>query len=190
MPRTFDLTMEAVIVKAAFLLERSFLKNTGFRANYTDTIQPTIPVLWWMTGHSLYELNLHICDSKGVDRSQDSNGLGWSPDEKTLIYAYDYDDGNLSNRRLFVDAIAMGMPEDSFCDGLCVDSEGGIWSARLQLSFHDVVSSADGCFRWGGSRILRFTKDGAIDAEIVVPTALNVTACCFGGLLLGVLEYD
>ncbi|KNZ71438.1 Regucalcin [Termitomyces sp. J132] len=103
----------------------------------------------------------------------DSNGLGWSPDEKIFyftdslnnkIYAYDYDDGNLSNRRLFVDAIALGMPKNTFCDGLCTDSEGGVWSAR-----------------WGGSRILRFTKDGVLDVEIIIPTALNITACCFGG---------
>jgi len=103
----------------------------------------------------------------------DSNGLGWSPDEKTLfftdsltnkIYAYDYDNGDISNRRVFVDAIALGMAENTFCDGLCIDEEGCIWSAR-----------------WGGSRILRFSRNGAIDAEIIFPTALNITACCFGG---------
>ena len=47
------------------------------------------------------------------------------------IYAYDYDDGILSNRRVFVDAIALGMPENTFCDGLCTDSAGGVWSARF-----------------------------------------------------------
>ncbi|TFK41074.1 regucalcin [Crucibulum laeve] len=103
----------------------------------------------------------------------DSNGLGWSPDEKTfyftdslvnIIYAYDYQDGDLSNRRVFIDAIARGLPEQTFCDGLCVDEEGCIWSAR-----------------WGGSRIIRFALDGTIDFQIVFPTALNVTACCFGG---------
>ncbi|EPQ60712.1 hypothetical protein GLOTRDRAFT_68587 [Gloeophyllum trabeum ATCC 11539] len=103
----------------------------------------------------------------------DSNGLGWSLDEKTMyfvdslrniIYAYDYDDGLLSNRRVFIDALAQGQPENSFPDGLCIDSEGGIWSAR-----------------WGGSRIVRYTKDGVEDMEIHFPTALNVTACCFGG---------
>jgi len=48
------------------------------------------------------------------------------------IYAYDYDaeTGVLDNRRLFVDAVAIGFPEDSFCDGLCVDDAGGVWSAR------------------------------------------------------------
>jgi len=103
----------------------------------------------------------------------DSNGLGWSPDEKTLyftdslaniIYAYDYDDGNLSNRRVFADARAQGLPDQTFADGLCIDSEGCVWSAR-----------------WNGSRIIRFSKDGGIDAEILFPTVLRVTACCFGG---------
>ncbi|KAJ3568794.1 hypothetical protein NP233_g5477 [Leucocoprinus birnbaumii] len=103
----------------------------------------------------------------------DSNGLGWSPDEKTfyftdsfknVIYAYDYDDGKISNRRVLVDAMALGLPENSFCDGLCVDKEGFIWSCR-----------------WGGSQIVRFTKDGVIDLVIRFPTVYSVTACCFGG---------
>ncbi|KAF8642317.1 hypothetical protein AX16_009587 [Volvariella volvacea WC 439] len=103
----------------------------------------------------------------------DSNGLGWSPDEKTFyftdsmvnkIHAYQYDDGKLSNRKIFVDAVSLGYSPQSFCDGLCVDEEGYIWSAR-----------------WGGSRIVRFAKDGTVDREIYFPTALNVTSCCFGG---------
>ncbi|KAI0067741.1 hypothetical protein BV25DRAFT_1793920 [Artomyces pyxidatus] len=103
----------------------------------------------------------------------DTNGIGWSADDKTMyftdsltniIYAYDYDNGMISNRRVFVDAIAQGLPEGSFCDGLCLDSEGCIWSAR-----------------WGGSRINRFDKDGKIDVEVLFPTAYSITACCFGG---------
>lgn len=47
------------------------------------------------------------------------------------IYAYDYNDGELSNRRVFVDPLAQGLPEGTFPDGLCFDSEGGIWSARF-----------------------------------------------------------
>ncbi|KAF8898652.1 regucalcin [Infundibulicybe gibba] len=103
----------------------------------------------------------------------DSNGLGWSPDEKTFyftdslvnqILAYDYKDGVLTNRRVFIDAMALGLAPQSFCDGLCIDKEGYLWSAR-----------------WGGSRIVRFSTEGEIDMEIVFPTALNITACCFGG---------
>ncbi|KAJ7038101.1 SMP-30/Gluconolaconase/LRE-like region-domain-containing protein [Mycena alexandri] len=103
----------------------------------------------------------------------DSNGLGWSPDDKifyftdsraNLIYAYDYDDGKLANRRLFVDAIALGEPRTSYCDGLCVDTEGHVWSAR-----------------WGGSKIVRYSPSGSIDLEVLFPTVLNVTSCAFGG---------
>ncbi|TFK57168.1 regucalcin [Heliocybe sulcata] len=103
----------------------------------------------------------------------DTNGLGWSLDGKTMyfvdslvnrIYAYDYDDGEISNRRIFVDALAQGQQWGSFPDGLCIDSEGGIWSAR-----------------WGGSRIVRYTPEGLEDIEIHFPNVLNVTACCFGG---------
>ncbi|KZT05957.1 uncharacterized protein LAESUDRAFT_737267 [Laetiporus sulphureus 93-53] len=103
----------------------------------------------------------------------DSNGMGWSADEKIMyftdslvnkIYAYDYEDGKLSGRRVFVDSISHGMPRGTFPDGLCIDNAGGIWSAR-----------------WGGSRIIRYTPGGAVDLEVYFPTALNITACCFGG---------
>ncbi|KAF9069132.1 hypothetical protein BDP27DRAFT_1383343 [Rhodocollybia butyracea] len=104
----------------------------------------------------------------------DSNGLGWSVDEKTfyftdsfvnLIYMYDYDieGGTLSNRRTVIDAKQLGYT--GFCDGLCIDTEGAIWSAR-----------------WGDSRICRFIPNsGVADLEIIFPTVLNVTSCCFGG---------
>ncbi|KZP31254.1 hypothetical protein FIBSPDRAFT_45019 [Athelia psychrophila] len=105
----------------------------------------------------------------------DSNGLGWSSDEKTfyftdsranIIYAYDYDveSGAISNRRVFADTTAQGQAVDGYADGLCFDSEGGLW-----------------CARWGGSRIVRHAADGTVDAEIVFPTVFKVTACCFGG---------
>ena len=38
------------------------------------------------------------------------------------------------------------------------------------------------CCSWGGSRVARFTKDGELDFQIITPSALNVTACCFGGM--------
>ena len=50
------------------------------------------------------------------------------------IYMYDYDDGKLSNKRLFVDTLAIGLPSGTFPDGLCIDSEGGVWSARFVAS--------------------------------------------------------
>ncbi|EJD03564.1 regucalcin [Fomitiporia mediterranea MF3/22] len=105
----------------------------------------------------------------------DCNGLGWSADEKTMyltdslvnrIYAYDYNDGVLSNKRLFVDTLALGLPKGTYPDGLCIDSEGCVWSAR-----------------WGGSKVVRHSADGSsILFEIHFPTALNITACSFGGV--------
>ena len=83
------------------------------------------------------------------------------------IYAYDYDieTGNVSNKRVFIDAIAQGLPQGTFCDGLCFDDEGGIWSAR-----------------WNGGCIARFRgEDGTLDFVVHIPGALNVTACTFGG---------
>lgn len=79
-----------------------------------------------------------------------SNGLGWSPDEKTFyltdsaiktIYAYDFDSesGTISNRRVFID-----LTVESFePDGLTVDREGCIWSAM-----------------WDGWCIIRFDPTG------------------------------
>jgi len=120
-----------------------------------------------------YDPETNTCDVVDEGPFTDSNGLGWSPDEMTFyftdslvnkIYAYDYHDGDLHNRRLFIDAIEKGFMENTFCDGLCIDDEGGVWSAR-----------------WGASRIVRFSKEGNPDFQIHIPTALNITSCCFGG---------
>jgi sugar lactone lactonase YvrE len=99
-----------------------------------------------------------------------SNGLGWSPDRKTMyltdslrhvIYAYDYDaaTGNIENRRDFIKSEdEWGVP-----DGLTVDSEGGIWSAR-----------------WGGWKVDHYGPDGKKIEEIKVPVECP-TSCTFGG---------
>lgn len=98
------------------------------------------------------------------------NGLGWSPDLKTLyhadtprkvIYAYDYDaaTGHIENRRKFIyTPDDEGMP-----DGLTVDSEGFIWSCR-----------------WEGWKVTRYDPDGKVDREVHV-NAAHVTSCAFGG---------
>ncbi|KAF8514483.1 SMP-30/Gluconolaconase/LRE-like region-domain-containing protein [Gautieria morchelliformis] len=127
---------------------------------------------------ALYSFDPETGENKILDEDgiTDANGLGWSADSKTLyftnsllnqIYAYDYDlaTGNISNRRVFIDAIAEGLPSGTFCDGLCLDDEGGIWSAR-----------------WNGGSIARFRgEDGSLDFVVHIPGALNVTACTFGG---------
>lgn len=99
-----------------------------------------------------------------------SNGLDWSLDNKTFyytdsperkIYAYDFDvvTGDISNRRVFVD-----VPEaHGYPDGLTVDAEGYIWSAK-----------------WQANRIIRYTPEGNIDREIEMPV-WRPTSVMFGG---------
>jgi sugar lactone lactonase YvrE len=99
-----------------------------------------------------------------------SNGIGWSPDNRTMyftdsmvrtIWAYDFDfaSGALSNRRTF----AQLAENDGLPDGLCVDSEGCVWSAI-----------------WDGWRVIRFTPSGDIEREIRMPVQ-RPTSCTFGG---------
>jgi sugar lactone lactonase YvrE len=99
-----------------------------------------------------------------------SNGLGWSPDLKTMyftdtlhrvIYAYDYDaaSGAIDHRRVFVDSSSEG----GYPDGMTVDSEGGVWSVR-----------------WGGWKITRFDPAGKAEREIKLPVECP-TSCAFGG---------
>nr|WP_269446189.1 SMP-30/gluconolactonase/LRE family protein [Gloeobacter violaceus] len=105
-----------------------------------------------------------------------SNGLGWSPDNRTFyltdssqqtIYAYDFDfeSGRIVNRRPCVDL--SGAP--FFPDGLTVDREGCLWSAM-----------------WDGWCVIRFAPDGHELLRLPLPVQ-RPTCCTFGGADLGTL---
>jgi sugar lactone lactonase YvrE len=100
-----------------------------------------------------------------------SNGIGWSLDDRTMyytdsprrtIYAYDFDaaTGAIAHRRPFVQ---LGGDEPGFPDGLAVDGEGFIWSAR-----------------WDGWKIARYDPAGKLEREIQMPVQ-RPTSCAFGG---------
>lgn len=102
-----------------------------------------------------------------------SNGIGWSPDERTMYYidtptreirAYDYDPetGRIGNRRVFVKVEGPGAP-----DGMTVDAEGGVW-----------------CAEWGGACVKHYDAAGKLLRKIDIPTR-NVTSVAFGGDDLG-----
>jgi sugar lactone lactonase YvrE len=106
-----------------------------------------------------------------------SNGLGWSPDSKTMyftesfrhrIFAYDFDaeTGNLSNRRVFV---SLEPHESAFPDGLTVDAEGFVWSAQPMFG-----------------RLARYAPDGKLERVIELPVSRG-TSVMFGGPDLDIL---
>jgi sugar lactone lactonase YvrE len=93
-----------------------------------------------------------------------SNGLGWwgdrmyyvdSPTNRIDLFTYDEATGEIGDRRTFVE-----VPKP---DGLCVDAEGHVWVAV-----------------WGSGVVHRYTPDGRLDRELVVPTP-QVTSCAFAG---------
>ncbi|CAM5549925.1 SMP-30/gluconolactonase/LRE family protein [Streptomyces abikoensis] len=105
-----------------------------------------------------------------VDGLQISNGIAWSPDTTRMyhvdsptrridVFDYDIDTGRPVNRRVFADVTdTAGVP-----DGLCTDTDGGVWVALFR-----------------GGAIRRYTPGGRLDREIRLPASLT-TACGFGG---------
>jgi D-xylonolactonase len=99
-----------------------------------------------------------------------SNGMGFTPDLRQMyytdsskgeIYVFDYDrkSGAIRNQRVLIRVPASeGEP-----DGLTVDAEGFIWSAR-----------------WNGSSIVRFSPEGREVRRVGLP-ARKVSCLAFGG---------
>lgn len=99
-----------------------------------------------------------------------SNGIGFTPNRKRMYYTdspthniyifdYDIDTGELSNRRVFVHT----GESDGIPDGMTVDAEGYVWSAR-----------------WDGSSLVRYSPQGEQERRIWFP-ARKVSSVIFGG---------
>ncbi len=95
-----------------------------------------------------------------------TNGIGLSPDGGVLyhadttrgVWAHDYADGKVSNRRLFLRADALAP------DGLAVDEAGTVWVADVS----------------GSGAVRGFAPDGTEVGRVEVPATM-VTSVCFGG---------
>jgi sugar lactone lactonase YvrE len=98
---------------------------------------------------------------------QVGNGIRLTDDGKTLVVAesagsrislFDIDAaGELSNRR------KVGLPEGHYPDGICLDTQGGIWVAAL----------------WHG--VIRITEDGTVTHRLSLQDGYHAYACMFGG---------
>lgn len=121
-------------------------------------------------GGSLYrvdpDLSVHKLDT-GVTMS---NGIGWSPDDRTMYFAdsrpgcvwcYDFDaeNGAVGERRVFLDY--EGRPGHP--DGLTVDSEGFVWVAEVTAG-----------------RVARYAPDGRLERTVDLPVS-KPTSVMFGG---------
>jgi len=99
-----------------------------------------------------------------------SNGMGFTPDRRGMyytdsearsVYLFDYDEktGALTNQRLWLQTPeGAGVP-----DGMTVDAQGYVWSAR-----------------WDGSALYRYTSHGFEERRIEFP-ARKVSSVAFGG---------
>ncbi len=100
-----------------------------------------------------------------------SNGLTWSPDQRTMYYidtptrevlAFDYDGstGQIANPRVVVTI----PPQLGWPDGMTSDSAGRLWICL-----------------WGGAALTVWNPADGNLLETVKFPAKNVTACAFGG---------
>ena len=122
------------------------------------------------TSGSLYSLSPEGRIKKLLKDVRISNGLGWSPDCKTMYFIdtptrevrafeYDIETGQIANPRVLIHF------EDTFGwpDGMTTDTAGNLWIAM-----------------WGGARVTQWNSKGMLLEQFGVP-ALNVTSCAFGG---------
>ena len=118
----------------------------------------------------LYRMDTDGSATIMLEGTQVANGLGFSPDLSTMYFtdsgtgeitAFDYDreTGDLSRGRV----VASVETKDGLPDGMTVDSEGYLWSAR-----------------WDGSCMVRMRPDGGIVARYEFPVK-KVSSLTFGG---------
>lgn len=99
-----------------------------------------------------------------------SNGIAFSPDHKYMYhtdtrkhiiyrYRYDINTGEISDKEDFI-IVDEGLSRP---DGLTVDSEGNLWSAR-----------------WDGYSIVKYSPDGEVSDRISFPV-FKVSSMIFGG---------
>lgn len=102
-----------------------------------------------------------VATSNGMAFSADTTRFYFTETGAATIWEFNYDrsTGDLRNRKRLVDTMGgSGKP-----DGMTVDEEGFLWSAR-----------------WNGNCLVRHAPDGSVDDRVHVP-ARKVASVTFGG---------
>lgn len=120
-----------------------------------------------------------------VDKVQVTNSISWSldgsrmfladsPTKKIFTYAYNAENGTLSDKRLL---IRRSKDEAFVADGSCVDTEGCLWNAVWCTSGEHP------------GRVERIDpKTGCVVFTVHIPDATSqVSCCCFGGENMDIL---
>jgi D-xylonolactonase len=105
-----------------------------------------------------------------LDEVRTPNGMGFTPDRRRMyftdsprheisLFDYDHVTGTVSNRRVFVRT----EPDQGVPDGMTVDAQGYVWSAR-----------------WDGNCLVRYAPDGHEERRVFFP-ANKVSSVAFGG---------
>jgi D-xylonolactonase len=116
----------------------------------------------------LYRVDLDGSITKVVNGTGCANGMGFTNDLKRMywtdstaktIYRFDYDrkTGELSKQTAIFQA------ENDTPDGMTVDTDGNLWSAR-----------------WGGYGVFKISPDGEVLDKIELPVE-KVSSCIFAG---------
>jgi sugar lactone lactonase YvrE len=119
---------------------------------------------------ALYRLDLDGTVTTVLDGLTIPNGIGWSPDDRTvyladsgpgLVHAFGYDPatGAFGDGRVLLDLSG----DDGVADGLTVDDEGCLWTAL-----------------WGAGQVRRWSPDGELLAVVEVPVG-QTSSCAFAG---------
>lgn len=127
--------------------------------------------LWDKPAGTLYRFDQTLTPAIAVEHIRCSNGLGWSPDNRTMYYAesfahvihaFDFDlaTGGLSNRRVFA---RLDPKSGAFPDGLTVDAQGYVWNAQPVFG-----------------RLVRYAPNGNVDRIVETPVS-SPTSVAFGG---------
>lgn len=128
------------------------------------------------SGGALYRIASDHTVHQVLDGVSVSNGIDWAPDSSAMYYAdsgtgrvdaFDVDptDGHIGGRRALLEIELPG----AVPDGLTVDAEGFLWVAL-----------------WDGGRVRRYTPDGRLDREVLLPVD-RATSVAFGGPSLDAL---